>query len=119
MARAAGASVILVDGQLVAFLRRRNPAIRILLPEDEPERSRIARAIAQKLAEVAIQRQSRRSGLLIETINEMPANDHFLARFLEESGFLPSTAGFQMRRSTAAQLSAVDEDADDEEPEAS
>ena len=98
MARAAGASVVLINGQLAAFLRRRNPAIRVLLPENEPERTRAARALAKTLAEVAIRRQGRRTGLLIGEINDAPAREHFLARFLEEAGFVNSAPGFQMRR---------------------
>ena len=103
MSRAAGAGVILVNGRLTAFLRRGNPAIRIMLPEDEPDRGQVARAVAQKLAEVAVVRQSRRGGLLVETINDAPAAGQFLARFLEESGFVSTAAGFQMRRLTASQ----------------
>jgi ATP-dependent Lhr-like helicase len=98
MARAAGCSVVLINGQLAAFLRRRNPAIRVILPENEPDLSRCARELARTLAEVAIRRQTRRSGLLIGEINDAPARDHFLARFLEEAGFVPSPLGFQMRR---------------------
>jgi ATP-dependent Lhr-like helicase len=98
MARASGASVVLVNGQLAAFLRRRNPSIRVLLPEEEPERTRVARELAKKLAEVAIRRQGRRSGLLIGEINDARAQEHFLARFLEEAGFVSSAPGFQMRR---------------------
>ena len=30
-----------------------------------------------------------------------PAGEHFLARFLEESGFVLTAAGFQMRRMAA------------------
>ncbi len=86
MARAAGASVVLVNGQLTAFLRRRNPSIRIILPENEPERSRTARELARKLAEVAIRRQTRRSGLLIGEINDAPAREHFLVAFPRRSG---------------------------------
>ena len=112
MSRAAGASVILVEGRLTAFLRRGNPAIRILLPEEEPDRTQVARAVALKLAEVAILRQARRSGLLIGTINEGPAAEQFLARFLQESGFVSTAAGLQMRRVTASVLAAADEDAD-------
>ncbi|MCX6630630.1 MAG: DEAD/DEAH box helicase [Candidatus Solibacter sp.] len=97
MARAAGASVVLINGQLTAFLRRRNPSIRVLLPENEPERTRFARELARKLASVAISRQTRRSGLLIGEINDAPARDHFLARFLEEAGFVQSPLGLQMR----------------------
>jgi ATP-dependent Lhr-like helicase len=102
MARASGAAVILVNGQLSAFFRRRNPAIRVFLPEDEPERSHAARELARKLAEVAIRRQGRRSGLLVGEIDGEPARKHFLARFLEEAGFVETAVGFQMRRVIAA-----------------
>ena len=116
MSRAAGASVILVNGRLTAFLRRRNPAIRSMLPEDEPDRSQVARAVAKTLADIAIQRQSRRSGLLIGTIDDAPAAEHFLARFLEESGFVSTAAGFQMRRATASALATIEiEDVETEE----
>jgi ATP-dependent helicase Lhr and Lhr-like helicase len=98
MARAAGAGVILVNGNLCGFLRRRNPAIHVFLPESEPERSSLARDLARKLAELAIRRQSRNSGLLVGTINNQPAREHFLARFLEGAGFVDTALGFQMRR---------------------
>ena len=114
MSRSAGASVILVDGRLVAFLRRRNPAIRVMLTEDEPDRSRVARSLAQKLADVALQRQERRSGLLIGSINDAPAGDHFLGRFLEETGFLLTASGYQMRRTMAAALAAQEENTDED-----
>jgi ATP-dependent Lhr-like helicase len=98
MARAAGASVILVNGRLAAFFRRRNPALRVFLPAEEPERSQVARHLARKLADVAIRAQARRSGLLIAAIDDQPANGHFLAPFLEETGFVSTSAGYQMRR---------------------
>jgi len=98
MARAAGASVVLVDGELAAFLRRKNPAIAVMLPEDEPDRGRVARELARCLAQVAHRWQGRRTGLLIGEINDAPAREHFLAPFLEESGFVNSPLGFQMRR---------------------
>ncbi len=101
MARAAGATVILVNGELVAFLRRRNPSMQVLLPETEPERTRFAQELAKKLAELAIRRQGRRTGLLIGEINGGPARDHFLGRFLEDAGFADTALGFQMRRMTA------------------
>jgi ATP-dependent Lhr-like helicase len=100
MSRTKGAGVILINGVLAAFLRRRNPAIQVFLPENEPECTQFARELAKKLAELAIRRQGRRSGLLIADINNEPARDHFLARFLEESGFTPSAFGYQMRRIT-------------------
>ena len=113
MSRTKGAGIILINGVLAAFLRRRNPAIQVVLPENEPERTQFARELAKKLAELAIRRQGRRSGLLISDINNEPARDHFLARFLEESGFTPSAFGYQMRRITAM-LPSQDEAAPDE-----
>jgi ATP-dependent Lhr-like helicase len=104
MARVTGAGVILVNGVLVAFLRKRNPNIRVFLPDDEPARTNTARALARKLAEVAIRRQAWRSGLLVAEINGKPAREQFLARFLEESGFADSALGFQMRRVSSVSI---------------
>jgi ATP-dependent Lhr-like helicase len=98
MSRTSGAGVILINGHLTAFLRRRNQEIQAFLPESEPERTRFARELGKKLAELAIRRQGRKTGLLIGAINGEPARQHFLARFLEESGFVNTAAGFQMRR---------------------
>ncbi|HEY4877893.1 MAG TPA: hypothetical protein VIH97_02095, partial [Candidatus Acidoferrales bacterium] len=119
MARAAGAGVILINGYLAAFLRRRNPAIRVFLPESEPERSSFARDLAKKLAELAIRRQRRNSGLLIGIINEKPAREHFLARFLEDAGFVNTVLGFQMRRAQSiAGPAPVDDSIDDDDADA-
>jgi ATP-dependent Lhr-like helicase len=109
LSRSGGAGVILINGNLAAFLRRRNLEIQIFLPESEPERTRYARELAKKLAEIAIFRQGRKSGLLIGTINGEPARIHFMARFLEESGFVNTAVGFQMRRITAAAISPANE----------
>ncbi len=120
MSRTSGAGVILVNGMLAAFLRRQNSAMRVFLPEEEPDRSQVARELARKLADLAIRRQGRRSGLLIGEINEAVAREHFLARFLEEAGFVNTVLGFQMRRVVhiAATASVDDEDEEEEEPEA-
>ena len=116
MARAAGASVVIINGALVAFLRRNNPSLRVFLPDDEPEQTQFARTLARTLAEVAVARQTLKQGLLIGEINDVPAHEHFLARFLEESGFLRSAFGFQMRRSVAPTVRAeTTENADVEE----
>ena len=114
MARTSGASVVLVNGMLAAFFRRKNPALRVFLPEAEPERTQHARALAKKLAEVAVARQSGKLGLLVGEINGAPAREHFLARFLEESGFLPTAYGFQMRRSTRVVEEPIEEEEDEE-----
>ena len=128
MSRTRGAAVILINGELAAFFRRQNPAVRVFLPESEPELTRFARELGKKFAEVAIRRQGRKTGLLIGSINDVPARDHFLARFLEEAGFVNTALGFQMRRVTpiampseevkeAADGTASDNDADESDPE--
>jgi ATP-dependent Lhr-like helicase len=126
MSRISGAGVILINGNLTAFLRRRSQEIQVFLPESEPSRSRFARELAKKLAELAIRRQGRRSGLLIGIINGEPAREHFLARFLEESGFVNSAVEFQMRRIAPIAMPAQDttsveaeEEADNDEEDVS
>ena len=116
MARASGASVILVNGRLAAFFRRRNQSFRVFLPENEPERTQTARELAKKLAEVALSSQNRRHGVLIGEINEQPAREHFLARMLKDAGFVDTSAGFQMRRAiTAIPLKPSEDDEDGED----
>ncbi len=110
MSRTSGAGVILIHGILTAFFRRRSQEVQLFLPESEPERSRFARELAKKLAEIAIQRQGRKTGLLVGTINGEPSRQHFLARFLEESGFVNTALGFHMRR--IAPLAAAPTDPD-------
>jgi len=114
MARTSGAGVVLVNGALAGFLRRRNPALRVFLPENEPERTLVSRELARKLAELAVRRQGRRSGLFIGEINDAPAREHFLARFLEEAGFVNTTLGFQMRAVMPVVPRRDAEDASDE-----
>jgi ATP-dependent helicase Lhr and Lhr-like helicase len=100
ISRTRGAGVILINGELAAFFRRMNPAVRVFLPESEPELTHFARKLSEKFAEVAIRRQGRKTGLLIGSINDVVAREHFLALFLEEAGFVNTTWGFQMRRVT-------------------
>jgi len=106
MARTAGASVIVINGQLAAFLRRRNPSLRVFLPESEPERSLFARELAKKLSEVAVRRLNLRHGLLIGEINNAPAREHFLAPYLEDARFVNTVLGYQMRRTKPLVVSA-------------
>jgi ATP-dependent helicase Lhr and Lhr-like helicase len=125
LSRSGGAGVVLLNGNLAAFLRRRSQEIQVFLPEAEPERTHFARDLAKKLAEIAIRRQGKKTGMLIGTINGEPAREHFMARFLEESGFINTALGYQMRRivpiampeSDAANESAEDSDSDDGDPE--
>jgi len=112
LTRSIGASVVLRNGELAAYLRRNNPALQIFLPNDEPDRSHTARDLSQFLASLAQQemerREDHRGGMLISTINGQPAAHHFLASFLQEAGFHLAPLGLNFRR---AMLTAVAPDA--------
>ena len=94
LSRSAGASVILVDGDFAAYIPRGHRELVVRLPEDEPFRTRVARAVADRLAAFARGRR----GLFIETINHEPAGAHPLGPFLQQAGFARGSAGFHMPR---------------------
>jgi ATP-dependent Lhr-like helicase len=102
LTRGVGASVLLRNGDLVAYLRRTQPNLQVFLPTDEPERSSTARDLALFLAALAQQdmerREDQRGGMLISTINGQPAGQHFLAPFLQDAGFHIAPLGLNFRR---------------------
>jgi ATP-dependent helicase Lhr and Lhr-like helicase len=106
LTRSVGASVILRNGELVAYLRRNNPGAQVFLPAEEPDRSHAARDLAGFLAQIAQeglrQETDHRAGLLIATINGQSVHEHWLARFLIDAGFAPAPNGFNMRRVVAS-----------------
>ena len=106
LTRSVGASVILRNGELVAYLRRNNPGVQVFLPAEEPDRSYAARDLAAFLAQMAQEglrkETDHRAGLLIATINGQSVHEHWLARFLIDAGFAPAPNGFNMRRVVAA-----------------
>jgi ATP-dependent helicase Lhr and Lhr-like helicase len=111
LTRTAGASVILVNGALSAYLRSGNPDLRVFLPEAEPGRAQASRALAGALrrraecqhvlaaqdSERGLERDHRR-GLLISTVNGQAASTTLLARFLEEAGFTLGALGYHLPR---------------------
>ncbi len=97
-ARAAGASVVLVDGALTAFWRARSTDIGVCLPPDEPERSTAAAALAHELARLAGDSDHHPEGLLITTVNGRAADAHPLAPFLGRIGFRKSALGYHVVR---------------------
>jgi ATP-dependent Lhr-like helicase len=103
LTRSVGASVILRNGELIAYMRRNNPNLQVFLPADEPDRSNAARDLAVFLASSAQDtmrhdESGRHSGLLLSTINGAPIHEHWLARFLLDAGFQPAPMGFNVRR---------------------
>jgi ATP-dependent Lhr-like helicase len=106
LTRSVGASVVLRNGEMMAYLRRGNPNLQVFLPAEEPERSHSARDLAQFLVEItqremAAREGDRSAGLLIAQINGQPAGAHLLAKFLQEAGFHPAPNGFNVRRAPA------------------
>jgi ATP-dependent helicase Lhr and Lhr-like helicase len=95
--RSVGAQVIIVDGQLAAYLGRGRQLL-TYLPDAEPDRSRVARALSSRLADIARTGEGRVGGLLIGEVDGVNATEHPLAPFLVEAGFVRSALGFQVVR---------------------
>jgi len=106
LTRSVGAKVILCDGVLAAYLRRGNPNIQVFLPEEEPQLSRVERAVAERLARRIHDERAadgdERAGMLISTVNGVPVAEHSLAKVLLEAGFSAGATGFYVRRKVAA-----------------
>ncbi len=100
LTRSVGARVILCDGALVAYLRRGNPNVQVFLPEEEPQRSQVARSLAEFLVGRVHddENASGRGGMLIATINGVNVAEHWMARFLLDAGFAAGAMGFNVRR---------------------
>jgi ATP-dependent Lhr-like helicase len=97
--RSVGATVILINGACAAYVARGGRALSMWLPDDEPQRSLTARAVAHELAALAF--AGAHGGLLITEINGTAAADHPLAAYLVEGGFAGSTMGFSVSRRAA------------------
>jgi ATP-dependent Lhr-like helicase len=98
--RSVGATVILVDGALGAYLARGDRQLLTFLPDNEPQRTAFARAIARALRErsrmPAGDDQTPR-GMLIEEIDGVPPSAHPIAPHLAKAGFHTGAMGFQAR----------------------
>jgi ATP-dependent Lhr-like helicase len=99
--RTVGSQVVLVNGAIAAYIPRGARQVTVFLPEDEPARSTIARALAARLARLARVDEGQ-AGLLVSEINGVPAAEHPFASFLADAGFSASALGFQMRRTPSA-----------------
>ena len=101
LTRSVGARVVLVDGALTAYLRRGNTNVQVMLPEEEPGRSKAARALAEFLV-AHVRRveggERGRGGMLITNVNGVAVGEHPLARFLLDGGFQAAPLGFTVRR---------------------
>lgn len=105
LTRSVGARVVLVDGALTAYLRRGNPNVQVLLPEEEPARSRAARALAEffvSYVQKMEEGERGRGGLLITSVNGVAVAEHPMAKYLLDAGFQAAPLGFNVRRGLPA-----------------
>ena len=95
--RSVGATVILVNGALAAYLARGDRLLITFLPDAEPDRSRVGRAVARALIERARSGVESPRGMLIEEIDGGPPATHPLSAYLSEAGFIAGALGYQAR----------------------
>jgi ATP-dependent Lhr-like helicase len=95
--RSVGATVILVNGSLAAYLARGDRQLVTYLPESEPERSKTGRAIARVLIDRARTGGESPRGMLIEEIDGVPPAAHPIAKLLAEAGFVSGALGLQAK----------------------
>jgi ATP-dependent helicase Lhr and Lhr-like helicase len=93
--RSAGAQVVLHEGRLLAALLRGEHQLVTFLPQEEPERSRSARALAFALADLVD--GGRRKALFVARVDGDDVARSPLAAFLIAAGFTPGMRGFLKR----------------------
>jgi ATP-dependent Lhr-like helicase len=112
--RTAGSRVVIVNGRCAAWIGRGDRQLVTGLPDDEPERSRLGRAMARELVALAHRAPEGRRGWLIEEINGKPAIEDRASQFLLEAGFAATSMGLQLRvprRPLKLQSEVEDDDA--------
>ncbi len=95
--RSAGARVVVVDGRAAAWIARGDRQLLSALPDEEPDRSRVGRALARELVRIAYDDPAERRGWLIAEANGAPAAASPLGPFLLEQGFAVTSGGLQLR----------------------
>jgi hypothetical protein len=75
----------------------------IALPADEPDRSRVGRALANELVAIAHRAPEGSRGWLIEEINGASAASDAAATFLLGAGFAVTAMGLQFRTARGVQ----------------
>jgi ATP-dependent Lhr-like helicase len=89
--------VVLIDGALIAWIARGDRQLLTALPGEEPDRSRVGRALARELVRLAYDDPAERRGWLIAEINGAAAAASPLASHLIEAGFAATSGGLQLR----------------------
>jgi ATP-dependent Lhr-like helicase len=93
--RSVGATVVIVNGALAAYVARGDRQLVTFLPDAEPDRSKVGRAIARVLIDRAREGGDTPRGMLIEDIDGAPPPSHPLSPMLMEAGFVAGAMGLQ------------------------
>lgn len=86
LSRTGNAYVVLADGNLLAFFRKRGEELYTWIPPTEPAQSRLNQALMQGLTEWV--RSHQPMGWVFHTINQQPAATHPLSALLQKTGFV-------------------------------
>lgn len=92
--RAAGARVILADGELLGYLNRLGQQVVTFFPESEPERGHAKTHLAKALSTLATTTEA----VFLTRIDAGAPGDSELAEALRAAGFLPTSRGYLHRR---------------------
>ena len=93
-ARSAGTSVVLVDGALAAFVGKDGRSVALFVPAEEPERTRVAGAVARALAGLV---SPTRRTLLIGQVDGAEASASPWLPLFEAAGFMATSQGLFLR----------------------
>ncbi len=98
--RAAGAQVVLKDGELLAWIGRTETNLLTFLPAEEPDRSAGARDLAKGLSRLV--ETGRRRAVLVGKVDGRDPRESPLAPHLADAGFLAGSRGY-LKRMTPSQ----------------
>jgi len=94
--RAAGAYVVVVDGEAALYLERGGSTLQVLAPGDDPEVARTAlRALATLVAD------GRFRELVVTKVDGLPVAESPFRATLLDTGFVPGYRGLTLRASAA------------------
>ncbi len=82
---------------MACWIARGNRALIVSLPENEPDRSRVGRAMARELVALAHRAPEGERGWLVAEINGQPADAVPLKQYLIDVGFVSTSRGLQYR----------------------
>ena len=100
--RAAGAQVILRDGELLGWIGRAESNLFTFLPAAEPERGAAAEALAGALARQVD--SGRRRAVLVRKVDGKDPRDSVLAAYLAAAGFFAGSRGYLKRLGAPARV---------------